>query len=107
MGDFFGVDPKKVPIILLHRSTLCQTTWPPHPPAPLPQGASGEGLRRSQREYLTPSVASRRSGLVRLFLPPPQKSLPFFSAPALHNGTVLHNGSWVCTTERRGGANEG
>src|ERR1700677_5188663 len=81
MGDFFGVDPKKVPIILLHRSTLCQTTWPPHPPAPLPQGASGEGLRRSQREYLTPSVASRRSGLVRLFLPPPQKSLPFFSAP--------------------------
>jgi hypothetical protein len=41
---FFGVDPKKVPLVCSASSPFARRLAP-SPPAPLPQGARGEGVR--------------------------------------------------------------
>src|SRR5580658_9279530 len=78
MSDFFGVDPKKVPLFLLRRSTFCQTTWPPHP---RPLSRKGRGEKDLDESAGTPGSISRPPALCprpTFFAPTPKKS-PFLA----------------------------
>jgi hypothetical protein len=76
---FFGVDPKKGRVFApLFRPLADQRN--PSPPAPLPQGARGEGLTNKAGTHdsgcRTPDASDRRT-----FFGWTPKKAPFFSAP--------------------------
>jgi hypothetical protein len=52
-GEFFGAHPKKVGVFTPTLGPQWPTRFGPLPPARLPQGASGEGVRRSERQHWT------------------------------------------------------
>jgi hypothetical protein len=80
MGGFFGVVPKKVRLILLHRSALCQTTWTPHRRPFFHKRRRANDLGESSRtldSVLRPPTLCHRP----TFFASTQKKSPFFSAP--------------------------
>jgi hypothetical protein len=83
MGYFFGVDgvdPKKVSLILLHRSTLCQTNWPPRHWFIFHKACGANDLERLAGTLSSHSSPRRRSPRPTFLACTPKKS-PFLSAP--------------------------
>ncbi len=75
---FWG-GPQKSPPSVCSAAPPSADRVDPSPPAALPQGARGEGLRRGQRQRPLHLSSPEPSALRRLFLGGPQKSLPFLA----------------------------
>jgi hypothetical protein len=79
-GYFFGVDPKKVSLILLHPSTLCQATWLPQTRFFFHKGCWAKDLEKLAGTLSSHSSPRRRSPRPTFLATTPKKP-PFFSAP--------------------------